>query len=101
MPPCFRELTGWAFLAPMFVFFVVFLLVPTILVFWWSTQNGGLTTGSDYVGLANFRKLPHQIDAAAAIRNTLTFAVLSVPITLAVALGVALLLARVRSGAST
>jgi ABC-type sugar transport system permease subunit len=96
-----RELTGWAFLAPMFVFFVVFLLVPVILVFWWSTQSGGLTTGSEYVGFANFRRLPHQIDAAAAIRNTLIFAVMSVPITLAIALGVAMLLARVVRGAST
>src|SRR5215207_9180314 len=65
-----RELTGWAFLAPMFVFFVVFLLAPVVLVFWCSTQEGGLTTGSEFVGLDNFRRLPHQVDAPIAIRNT-------------------------------
>jgi ABC-type sugar transport system permease subunit len=93
-----RELTGWAFLAPMFIFFCVFLLAPVILVFWWSTQAGGLTTGSDYVGLANFRKLPNQVDAAAAINNTLRFSLMSIPVTLAIALGIALLLARVSRG---
>ena len=53
----------------MFIFFVVFLLVPVIGVFWWSTQEGGLTTGSEFVGLDNFRQLPHQVDAAAAIQQ--------------------------------
>jgi ABC-type sugar transport system permease subunit len=94
-----RELTGWAFLAPMFVFFVVFLLAPVILVFWWSTQEGGLTTGSAFVGLDNFQRLPRQVDAAVAIRNTLRFALMSIPVTLLIALGAAMLLARVgRSG---
>ncbi len=93
-----RELTGWAFLAPMFIFFVVFLLLPVILVFWWSTQEGGLTTGSEFVGLDNFSRLPRQVDAAIAIRNTLRFALMSIPVTLIVALGVAMLLARVGRG---
>jgi ABC-type sugar transport system permease subunit len=93
-----RELTAWAFLAPMFVFFVVFLLAPTVLVFWWSTQEGSLTTGTEYVGLDNFRRLPRQIDAPIAIRNTLNFTLMAIPATLVIALGVALLLARVQRG---
>jgi ABC-type sugar transport system permease subunit len=95
-----RELTGWAFLAPMFVFFVLFLLAPVILVFWWSTQAGGLTTGSEFVGLDNFRRLPNQIDAPIAIRNTLRFTLMAVPATLVIALAVAMLLARVGRGGS-
>lgn len=95
-----REATGWAFLAPMFVFFVVFLLLPVILVFWWSTQKGGLTTGSEFVGLENFQRLPRQVDAGVAIRNTLRFALMSIPATLAIALGLAMLLARVGRGGS-
>jgi len=95
-----RELTGWAFLVPMFVFFVVFLLAPVILVFWWSTQEGSLTTGTEFVGLDNFRRLPRQIDAPIAIRNTLRFTLMSIPVTLIIALGVAMLLARVGRGGS-
>jgi ABC-type sugar transport system permease subunit len=96
-----RELTGWVFLLPQFVFFVVFLLIPALGVFWWSTQEGGLTTGTRFVGLDNFARLPHQTDAVAAIRNTFVFALLSIPVTLVAALLIALLLARVQRGGST
>jgi ABC-type sugar transport system permease subunit len=82
----------------MFAFFVVFLLVPVILVFWWSTQEGGLVTSTEFVGLDNFRRLPHQLEATAAISNTLRFALMSIPTTLMLALGAALLLARVERG---
>jgi multiple sugar transport system permease protein len=95
-----RELTGWAFLTPMFVFFVVFLLAPVILVFWWSTQEGSLTTGTEFIGLDNFRRLPRQIDAPIAISNTLRFTLMSIPVTLIIALGVGMLLARIGRGGS-
>ena len=62
--------------------------------------GGGLATGTEYVGLDNFRRLPNQLDAPIAIRNTLRFTLMSIPVTLAIALGVALLLARVARGGS-
>jgi ABC-type sugar transport system permease subunit len=96
-----RELIAWAFLAPMFVFFVAFLVIPVIGVFWWSTQKGGVTTGTEFVGINNFLRLPNQIDAPAAISNTFSFALMSIPPTLILALFTALLLARVRRGGST
>jgi ABC-type sugar transport system permease subunit len=96
-----REATAWTFLLPQFVFFVVFLLIPVVGVVWWSTQDGGLTTGSTFVGLDNFARLPEQVDAMAAIRNTFVFALLSIPVMLVLALLLALVLARVRRGGST
>jgi multiple sugar transport system permease protein len=96
-----RELTGWAFLLPQFVFFVAFLLIPVLAVFWWSTQKGGVMTDAEFVGLNNYLKLPRQVSAMAAISNTFWFAILSIPATLVIALAIALLLARVRRGAST
>lgn len=95
-----RELTGWSFLLPQFVFFVVFLLIPVLWVFWWSTQEGGLNTRKEFVGLDNFARLPRQVDAMAAIRNTFMFAIYSIPIALVLALGVAMLLQRVQRGGS-
>jgi ABC-type sugar transport system permease subunit len=95
-----RELTGWAFLLPQFTFFVLFLLIPVLGVFWWSAHEGGLTTRSEFVGLDNFTRLPRQVDAIAAIRNTFTFALLSIPIALVLALGIAMLLGRIRRGGS-
>ena len=93
-----RELNGWAFLAPQFVFFVMFLLVPVLAVFWWSTQQGGVLTKAEFVGVENYLRLPRQVSAVAAIRNTFVFALLSIPATLVIALGIAMLLARVRPG---
>jgi multiple sugar transport system permease protein len=96
-----RELVAWAFFGPMFFFFVVFLLIPVVSVVWWSTQSGGITAGTTFVGLDNFARLPRQVDAAAAINNTFAFAIMSIPIALVLALGVAMLLARIKRGGST
>ena len=93
-----REVVGWAFLAPMFVFFVVFLVVPVAGTFYWSTQDGGLSSRTEFVGLQNFIDLPNLVAATTAIQNTLIFAALSIPPTLVIALGVAMLLSHVKRG---
>jgi ABC-type sugar transport system permease subunit len=85
----------------MYVLFIVFLAVPAVGVVWWSMQSGGLITGSTFVGLDNFLALPRQPLSLTAIRNTLLFAVMSVPLTLVLALCLALVLTRVRRGAAT
>jgi ABC-type sugar transport system permease subunit len=95
-----RELTAWAFFGPMFAFFVVFLVIPTIGVVWWSMQSGGMVTGSTFVGLKNFITLPDEVNASAAILNTLKFAAMSIPPTLVLALLVAMALARVKRAAA-
>jgi multiple sugar transport system permease protein len=93
-----RELTGWAFLGPMFLFFIVFLLYPVIETFWWSTRSGGLLGPTRSVGLQNYTQFPQMVDATSAVKNTLNFALYSVPLTLVLALLVALLLSRVGRG---
>ncbi len=95
-----RELTGWAFLAPMFFFFVVFLVVPVIWTFWWSTRSGGLLGPTLPVGLQNYRNFPDMVDATQAVHNTVSFAVMSVPLTLVFALLLALVLAEIGRGGS-
>jgi ABC-type sugar transport system permease subunit len=93
-----RELTAWGFMGPMFLFFVVFLLIPTLGVVWWSTQSGGLVTGTTFVGLKNYLGLPDEILATTAIMNTFKFALMSIPLTLVFAFGISMLLARVNRG---
>jgi ABC-type sugar transport system permease subunit len=96
-----RELTGWAFLAPMLFFFVVFLLIPVVDTFWWSTRSGGILGPSVGVGLQNYVQFPQLVDAKTAVENTLQFALMSVPLTLVFALLIALPLARIgRAGAA-
>jgi ABC-type sugar transport system permease subunit len=95
-----RELTAWLFLGPMFFFFVLFLLVPVLGTLWWSTQSGGLTNGTKFVGLQNFARLPDLVGATTAIQNTLVFALMSVPPILIGALLIGMVLARTTRGAA-
>jgi ABC-type sugar transport system permease subunit len=93
-----HEVSGWLFLGPMFACFVLFLVVPVLGTVWWSTRFGGLVGGTTFVGLDNFTRLPGLVGAPQAIRNTLVFTGISVPLILAGALGIALLLARLEKG---
>ena len=93
-----RELTGWAFLGPMFFFFVLFLLVPVLGTFWWSTRSGGLLGVTTNVGLKNYTTFPQQVDATVAVKNTLVFALLSVPLTIVLGVLLALLMVKVGRG---
>jgi len=95
-----RELTGWAFLAPMFCCFIVFLVVPVCGTVWWSMRAGSIVGGTTFIGLDNFMQLPGVVGAGSAIANTLMFAAMSVPLILVGALGLALLLARIEHGGS-
>lgn len=82
----------------MFIFFVVFLLVPVAGTFWWSTRSGGLLGTTLNVGLQNYTKFPQQVGATTAVKNTLGFALMSVPLTIVLGILLALLLAHVGRG---
>jgi len=95
-----RNLTGWAFVAPVGLFFVLFLLIPVIGVFWWSMQSGRLLGGNEFVGLENFGRILNSIEASGALRTTVVFALLSVPTILVLAMVLGMSLARVKRGAT-
>ena len=82
----------------MFFFFVLFLLVPVVGTFWWSTRSGGLLGVTTNAGLKNYTTFPQQVDALTAVKNTLYFAVLSVPLTIVLGVLLALLMVRVGRG---
>lgn len=93
-----RELTGWAFIAPMFTCFIAFQMVPVLGSVWWSTRSGGIFSGTKFAGLRNFTDLPSSVGAIDVIRNTLLFALISVPLILVGALAIALVLAGIKRG---
>jgi ABC-type sugar transport system permease subunit len=95
-----RELTGWVFLAPAVLCFVLFLLIPAVGVLWWSMRSGGITGSSQFVGLANWMNLADNRQALQAVYNTIAFALMSVPAILVLALATALLMQRLSRGAS-
>jgi multiple sugar transport system permease protein len=97
----FRERETWwafAFLLPWLFGFVVFTFGPMVASAYLALTDYSVIEPSTYVGLDNFRELRDDPKVATALKNNLVFAMFSVPGTLIVALGLAMILARVRWG---
>jgi len=88
-------LAALAFLAPYLVFYILFLVYPFFLGIWISLHDWELVgTVRDYVGLLNYQDMFEDPLFQVAIRNTLLFTAMTVPVMVAVALGLALALNR-------
>jgi multiple sugar transport system permease protein/alpha-1,4-digalacturonate transport system permease protein len=89
---------GWSFLLPNFAGFAVLTLVPVALLFYYAFTSWNIFGGAEWTGLANFRQMLHDHSFWTALRNTAYYTVFHIPLTLAAALGLALLLNRKLSG---
>lgn len=90
-----RTLAGWVYLLPSVVIFAVFVIYPfarTIVTsFFATTPAGGLTK---FIGIENFVTLFTDPLYTQAIANTLIYVVLTVPLTIVIALLLAVLTAQ-------
>lgn len=90
---------GWLFVSPMVLILGLFLVLPIGMALWvsllhWDGQSNPFSSGADFVGLENYRRLFAEdgLDRtlfATSIRNTLYYVLLTVPLQT----GLALLLA--------
>lgn len=94
------SISGYLFIAPQFVGFLLFVLGPIVAVFLFSLQNRSLLTGqSTFIGLDNYRRMFFQDRLfLVTMRNTVVFAMGLVPFNVALALVLAIALARNRRG---
>lgn len=102
MKGCFtrRSLIGYLFISPWLVGFFLFTAGPALLSLQYSFTDLDLFGRSHWIGLENYVAILTQDDLFwVALWNTLFFALLLVPLLNLVALGIALLLSRVRRGA--
>ncbi len=95
-----EAVAGYLFIAPWLIGFAIFTAGAMIysLVISFSSYNLA-TNSAKPIGLANYANLFEDPRVATALGNTLFYAVLAVPLEIVVALGLAMLLARVRRGA--
>ncbi len=94
------RLTILAFLAPGLIGLSIFFVYPLLANFYYSFTRYNLVNPAQFIGLANYQFMfdgDRQIGDA--LRNTVVFCLVSVPTTLVFALGIAAVLARIRSGA--
>ena len=86
--------TAWLCVAPAVVIILGLSLVPMAWSLLLSFQNSDLVTPSTWVGLDNYRRLLEDPTFRAAVRHTLIYTALFVPLSIAGGLALALLLNR-------
>ncbi|MDL2301504.1 sugar ABC transporter permease [Lachnospiraceae bacterium OttesenSCG-928-D06] len=88
---------AFAFIAPAFILFTVFVILPTISSVYYSfTSWDGINPNVKFVGLANYKEIFSSSRFANALKNTLILTVLISVFENAIALGLALLVDNVR-----
>lgn len=91
---------AYLFVLPYFLPFVAFLVVPTFWSIWLSFNKGGILDSAKYVGLANWREISNDSELTASIKNTAVYAIEAIVLVFILALMIALLLNRYRTGSN-
>ena len=99
-----NTLIAYSFLAPNFIGFVIFTLIPVIFSFALAFMDWGGGANITFVGLDNFRYIFKDFsftksNLGIALKNTVFYTVMTVPLTLLCALGFALILNKAVKGA--
>ena len=89
-----NSVIGWTFILPNFLGFAALTLVPVVWLFYMAFTDWDVFGKANFIGLDNFKRLVSDASFHTAFKNTLYFAVIHIPLTMAVALGLALLLNR-------
>lgn len=87
-----RNLVAYSFIAPNFIGFAVFTLGPIIMALGMAFMKWDGNNPAEFVGLQNFSQIFSDPRFIASLRNTLIYAVFTVPFTLIIALFLAILL---------
>ncbi len=87
-----RNLVAYSFIAPNFIGFAIFTLGPIVLALLMSFAEWDGSNAMKFVGLSNFKNIFTDDRFLASLRNTIVYSIFTVPITLAMALGLAILL---------
>jgi len=87
-----RSLVAYSFLAPNFIGFAIFTLIPVIFAFVLAFLKWDGNSVMQFVGLQNFSQMFGNSRFWASFKNTIVYCVATVPLTLVVALGLAIVL---------
>jgi ABC-type sugar transport system permease subunit len=91
---------AYLFVLPYFLPFLAFLVVPTFWSIWLSFNKGGILDSAKYVGLANWREISNDSELTGSIKNTAVYAIEAIVLVFILALMIALLLNRYRTGSN-
>ncbi|MDO4295337.1 MAG: sugar ABC transporter permease [bacterium] len=97
----YRQKWALLFCLPNIVFFLVFFIAPAIVGIWYSFTNYNGLKKMDFIGLENYITLFQDKEFYKILLNTAKFALVSVPVSYCVSLGLGLLLASDKMKGST
>ncbi len=83
---------------PSLIGVMIFFLIPFCIVIYYSLINNPVL--KDFVGIENYTKLFHNVAFTKAVKNTAFFSIVSVPLSVVLSLGLAMLLERKIPGKS-
>jgi multiple sugar transport system permease protein len=95
-----RQGVGWLFAAPALLMVLVFFIIPLGYMVWMSFEQYPLLGAHKFIGLQNFRDAFHDDTFLNAVKLTIEYTVLVVPLLLIVGLALASLVRHKRRGAS-
>ena len=87
-----RNAVAYSFIAPNFIGFAVFTLVPIIFAFALAFLEWDGNNPMKFVGLANFAALKDDTFFVAALKNTIIYCIGTVPLTMIASLALAIVL---------
>jgi multiple sugar transport system permease protein len=96
-----RQAEAWAGIilaSPALVIFTIFMFVPIVLTFWYSLHRYSGFGSMKWLGLQNYQNIISDPTFWQALRNTVVFTLISVPVGMALGLGAAMLLNKVLPG---
>lgn len=85
-------IAGYVFIAPVTIGLFIFYVIPFIQNFWFSFNDVNKFNMAVFVGLENYKQLFKEPELMLALKNTILFAVVTVPIGLALSLLIASML---------
>ena len=87
-----RDMVAYSFIAPNFLGFCIFTLIPIVFAFALAFMKWDGSNPFEWVGLENFKSLASDKFFIAALKNTIIYCVGTVPLTMIISLGLAILL---------
>lgn len=87
-----RDLVAYSFIAPNFIGFCVFTLVPIVFAFALAFLKWDGSNPIEWAGISNFTRLADDVFFKAALKNTIIYCVGTVPLTMVASLALAIVL---------
>lgn len=87
-----RDIVAYSFIAPNFIGFAVFTLIPIVFAFVLAFMDWDGSNEITFVGLRNFIRLPGDTFFVAALKNTIIYVIGTVPLTMVASLALAIVL---------